>query len=215
MIKDLKKLIRVFTVNDGADTVTVNKPITFASTVSLPDVSVQVGDLSLASAKIIVGNSSNKATAVDMSGDATISNAGAVTIGSAKVTSAMLANGAGWAAMLTAGLGNSATYAKTTSGAQVLSTGTAGTKSVMFIVTVTEAFVTNDTDTQPTFSFGQVGNATKFADTSLLTDATLGAIKIFTGSLTASTNLIVTGVPAVGTGTGAISVMAIILPAES
>ena len=42
----------------------------------------------LASGKILVGSAGNVATAVDMSGDATISNAGAITIGARKVTPA-------------------------------------------------------------------------------------------------------------------------------
>lgn len=44
--------------------------------------------ISLASAKIIVGNVSNVATAVDLAGDATIDNAGAMTIGNNKITDA-------------------------------------------------------------------------------------------------------------------------------
>ena len=46
----------------------------------------------LDSAKILVGNASNKATEVAMSGDATIDNAGAVTIATGAVEHAMLAN---------------------------------------------------------------------------------------------------------------------------
>lgn len=42
----------------------------------------------LASAKIFVGNASNVATAVSMSGDATISNAGALTIANSAITNA-------------------------------------------------------------------------------------------------------------------------------
>ena len=48
----------------------------------------------LDSAKILVGNASNKATEVAMSGDATIDNAGAVTIATGAVEHAMLANDA-------------------------------------------------------------------------------------------------------------------------
>ena len=134
----------------------------------------------------------------------------------ASITAAKLANGAGWAAMLTAGLGASAAYPKTTDGLHSLAAGTAGAKTVLFIVTVTQAFVTSDTDTQPTFTIGEHdGAANKFMASSVLTDATLGQIKIFAGSLTASKALEITAVAAVGTGTGAISVMALILPAAS
>ncbi len=44
----------------------------------------------LASAKLLVGNGSNVPTAVDMSGDITIDNAGATTVGAKKITSAKL-----------------------------------------------------------------------------------------------------------------------------
>lgn len=50
-----------------------------------------VSSPSLTSAQIIVGNGSNIATAVDMTGDVTISNAGLTAIGANKVTASMLA----------------------------------------------------------------------------------------------------------------------------
>ncbi len=50
-----------------------------------------VSSPSLASAQIIVGNAGAIATAVDMTGDVTISNAGVTAIGANKVTAAMLA----------------------------------------------------------------------------------------------------------------------------
>jgi len=91
MIKDLKRLLRVFTFDDINDTVTIGKPAIFSSTISLPDISVEVGDLALASAKLIVGNVSGKAAAVSASGDVTCDNAGAVTIGAKKVLATMVA----------------------------------------------------------------------------------------------------------------------------
>jgi hypothetical protein len=56
------------------------------------DVQADAGDINLASAKILVGNASGLAAAVDMGGDATIDNAGAVTIGADKVTYAKMQN---------------------------------------------------------------------------------------------------------------------------
>lgn len=81
-------------------------------TMAIADGALAVGDFALADGKIIVGNASGKAAAVDMSGDASISNTGELTIGAGKVTSSMLADGAGLAALVTAGGGASATYAK-------------------------------------------------------------------------------------------------------
>lgn len=48
---------------------------------------------SLTSANILVGNGSNVATAVAVTGDVTVSNAGVTAIGSSKVTSAMIVDG--------------------------------------------------------------------------------------------------------------------------
>lgn len=64
---------------------------------------------SLSSANILVGNGSNVATAVALSGDITISNAGVTAIGSNKVTNAMLAQvaTATFKGRTTAGTGNS------------------------------------------------------------------------------------------------------------
>ena len=62
-------------------------------TVHIADTNVTLGKIEdLASTKIIVGNGSNRPTAVTMSGDAYISNAGAVTIANNAITSAKIAN---------------------------------------------------------------------------------------------------------------------------
>ena len=50
-------------------------------------------DKTLSSTNIFVGNGTNVATAVSMSGDATLSNAGALTIGTDKITSAKILDG--------------------------------------------------------------------------------------------------------------------------
>lgn len=55
-----------------------------------------VGDIPLTSAHIVVGNSSNVGADVAMTGDTTIDNTGAVTIGAAKVTGAKMVTGTGY-----------------------------------------------------------------------------------------------------------------------
>ena len=200
---------------------------------TLPDIALQVGDLALAEGSIIVGNNAGKAvalsaktttqilvgngttiTSVALSGDATMTNAGAVSIANGAVTAAKLANNA--AGLNSVGMGASASYAKTTTGVQTLATGTAGAKTCLFVVAVTETFVTNGAgNEQPTFTFGEVGTAAKFAAAALFTDATVGQIKVFPGSLTAATNVIVTATAAAGSGAGAIAVSVIILPTAS
>lgn len=61
------------------------------ATVAMGDGIQAPGDIALASAKVIVGNASNVGAAVDVSGDATIDNTGALTIGAKKVTAAKTA----------------------------------------------------------------------------------------------------------------------------
>jgi hypothetical protein len=133
----------------------------------------------------------------------------------AKIQTAIDGIGGGWAALLAAGLGASANYAKTTSGAQTLLAADADDARVaMIVVTVTEAFADGDGG-QPTFTIGETDTATKYAATTVFTDAALGSVFVLAGTLTAVKNLIVTGVAATGTGTGAISVMAMVLPAAA
>lgn len=129
------------------------------------------------------------------------------------VSAVKLTNGAGWAALLAAGLGNSANHPKTTNGVQTLISNIATGRMALIVVTVTEAFSNGD-GTQPTFKVGEVDADDKYAATSLFTDATLGSVFVLAGSLTALKNLIVTAVAATGTtSTGAISIMGMVLPA--
>ena len=83
-----------------ANGVLISKPLLTVET-SGPG-SVDPGDISLASAKIIVGNASNVGAAVSMSGAATISNAGVVSLTSTSVTSALLTNYSSGAGTLSA-----------------------------------------------------------------------------------------------------------------
>lgn len=131
------------------------------------------------------------------------------------VTAAKMANGAGVAAMLATGLGNSDAYPKETVGVQTLLDQTAEpAKAVLIVIVVTEVFA-DGTGAQPVFTVGEVDGATKFDDGSLLVDAAEGAIFVLAGSLTAAKDLIVTATAATGNGTGAISVTALALPASS
>ncbi len=160
--------------------------------------------------KILIGDGTDvKSLAV--SGDITITNAGVTAIGAGKVTAAMLANGAGLAALAAAGLGKSAAYTKAADGVQTLFTQDATARTVLIIAVVTEAFADGDGG-QTVFTIGEADSATKYAAGAKFTDAALGSVFVLAGSLTASKDLIVTGTPATGTGTGALSVTALILP---
>ena len=118
----------------------------------------------------------------------------------------------GLEALVAAGLGASHAYVKTDAGVKILATGTAGTKKVLIVCTVTEVFA-DGTGTQPTIKIGQVGTDTKFAAAALFTSAALNTVFVLAGELTAATNMIVTVAPRTGNGTGAMAVAAIILPA--
>jgi len=162
--------------------------------------------------RILVGDGTDLVS-VAVSGDATLAANGALTIANAAVTAAKLANGAGWAALLAAGLGASANYIKTTDGVQTLLAANAAARVVLIVITVTEVFADGD-GTQPTFKFGETDTDDKYAATTLLASAALGAVKVLAGTLTANKALLVTAATGTGTTeTGAISVMAMVLPA--
>jgi hypothetical protein len=179
---------------------------------SIPDASLEAADLALANGKILIGDAAGKAVACTPAGDVTISNVGATTIGATKVTAGMLANGAGLAALITAGLGASAAYIKTTNGAQTLLAQSAAARVVLLVAVVTEVFA-DAGGTQPVFVLGETTTPAKYDDGTALHNAALGAVKCFAGTLTATKALLVTASQAVGAGTGAVSVTAFVLPA--
>jgi hypothetical protein len=135
-------------------------------------------------------------------------------IAAATITAAKLAGGAGVAALLAAGLGASAAYTKTTNGVQTLLASDAAARVVLIMAQVTEAFA-DAGGTQTTFTIGEADTATKYAAAAIFTGATLGAVKFFAGTLTATKALIVTANDAAGAGTGGISVTALVLPAAA
>lgn len=172
------------------------------------------GDIALADGKIVVGNASNVGAAVTMSGDVTITNAGVAAIGAGKVTAAMLANGAGIAALVTAGLGASATYPKTTNGAQTLLASDAAARVVLIMAVVTEVFADGG-GTQTTFTIGETDTADKYAAAAVFTGAAAGSVFFFAGTLTADKALLVTANDAADAGTGGLAVTALVLPAAA
>jgi hypothetical protein len=140
-------------------------------------------------------------------------NAGDVTIGAAVVEDSMLANGAGIAALVTAGGGNSANYAKETAGAQtILALDGAADRTVLFVVTITETFAAGD-GSATVFDFGETDTVQKFK--AALNSGTAGDILTYAGTNTTNKAVLVTGTAATGTGTGAVSVTILALPASS
>lgn len=76
---------------------------------------IELGDITLTSAQILVGSSEDAATAVDMSGDVTIDNVGATTIGAKKVKVANMYSAAAGKILVTQA--SNAVAEKTISGA--------------------------------------------------------------------------------------------------
>jgi hypothetical protein len=131
----------------GTFTVNAKGLVTAASSTSIQITEAQVTNLTadlaakisttLTSAHILVGNGSNVATDVAMSGDITISNAGVTAIGSNKVTNAMLAqiSTARFKGRTTAGTGDvedlTATQATALLNTMVGDSGSGGTKGLV------------------------------------------------------------------------------------
>lgn len=157
-----------------------------------------------ASGQVIVCNADGTPRPVTLSGDATVDADGVVT----------LANSAGLGALFAAGLGASDSYDKTTAGAQDLVAADADARVALIVATVTEEFADGDGG-QTEFSIGEEDAATKFSDGAEFAGAQAGDVFVFAGSVTAAKKLIVTGTAATGTGTGALSVAALILPAAA
>jgi hypothetical protein len=180
---------------------------------TLPDVALEVGDLALEDAKIIVGNAAGKAAAVTPTGDVTITNAGVTAIGAGKVTSSMLANGAGVAALLTAGLGGSQTVIKTETGAKTI-VAAHGTKdrAVIGMVVVDEAFAKGDTSAT-VITIGETDTPNKgMANTVLVDGVAAGAVFFFAFTNSATKAITITSTAAAGTGTGGCSVTVLAIP---
>ena len=183
------------------------------STATLADDLLAVADVACADGKIIVGDASGKGAAVSMSGDVTIDNTGVTAIGAGKVTSAMLANGAGVAALLTAGLGGSQTVIKTETGAKTI-VAAHGTKdrAVIGMVVVDEAFATGDTSAT-VITIGETDTPNKgMANTVLVDGVAAGAVFFFAFTNSATKAITITSTAAAGTGTGGCSVTVLAIP---
>ncbi len=79
---------------------------------------------------------------------------------------------------------------------------------VLILVEVTETFA-NGTGAQPTFNIGQTGTTNKFAPSSDFTGLTVGAKRVYAGTLTHACDIVVAATVATGTATGAIRVTSV------
>ncbi len=171
-----------------------------------------VPEIALANHKILIGDANGAAAAMAVTGDVTISDAGVTAIGAAKVTTAMLANGAGVAALITAGLGGTTSVAKTvTATATIVAAHATKDRAVIIAVTVDETFA-NVGGLQTTFTIGEEATLNKFMLITALVNATAGTVLLFGGTNTATKAIQVTSVARTVTGTGGISIAVLAIP---
>lgn len=162
--------------------------------------------------EIMTFDGANREVSFPSGSKLSVESGASVGIPNGAITSAMLANGAGLAALIAASGGASAVYDKTTTGAQTLLAANGlgeGARSALIVVTVTETFAAG-TGAATSFDIGETGTTTKFK--AGLNTGTAGDILTFAGSLTEATALLVTATAATGTGTGGISVTVLALP---
>jgi hypothetical protein len=179
---------------------------------TLPDIALEVGDLALADAKIIVGNAAGKAAAVTPTGDVTITNAGATAIGAGKVTSAMLASGAGVAALLTAGLGGSVSILKTDATTKtIVAAHATKDRACLVLVRVDETYAVG-TGTLPTVEIGEDDTIDKCMTHAVLDTEAAGTVLVYAFTNSATKKIIATATAAVGNATGGCSITVLAIP---
>ncbi|KFO67852.1 hypothetical protein ER57_07945 [Smithella sp. SCADC] len=163
------------------------------------------------SGQILIGDGTDLKS-VAMSGDVTIGATGATTIGAGKVESSMLANGAGVAALLTAGLGGSVSVTKTDAATTtVIAANATKDRACLVLVTVDETYAIG-TGTLPTVKIGEDDTIEKCMAGTVLDDEAAGTVLAFAFTNTATKKIIVTTTAAVGDSTGGCSITVLAIP---
>jgi len=103
-------------------------------------------------------------------------------------------------------------FTKTSVGTFTLAAASAAERNVLIVVKITKTFAAG-TGAKPTFKLGETDTLEKYAATTIFAGGVKGDILVFVGTLTSTKSLLVTVVAATGTGEGALSVEAIVLPA--
>lgn len=184
---------------------------------------VAAAEIALADGKILVGGGTGMAAAQTPGGILAMNNAGVFSMvaGSivnadisptAAIASSKLANYADLAAMVGAGLANSASYVKTDNGTKTLLAAHATkARGVLVVVHIDQTFANGDTS-QLIVKVGETDTIEKAFASATFTDAAAGAYFV-TGFLnTATKAIIATLTAAAGTGTGACSITVFALP---
>lgn len=169
-------------------------------------------DISAEGAMVLGQGAGETAAAYAMSGDVTMTKGGATSIGAGKVTNAMLANGAGVGALLTAGLGGSVSVTKTDAATTTI-VAAHGTKdrACLVLVTVDETYDIG-TGTLPTVKIGEDDTIEKCMAGTVLDTEAAGTVLAFAFTNTATKKIIVTSTAAVGDATGGCSITVLAIP---
>lgn len=167
----------------------------------------------LASGKILLGNASGIAAAVTPTGDVTITNAGVTAIGAGKVTSPMLANGAGVAALLTAGLGGSHSILKADVAAAhpLVALNAAKVRACIVLVTIDETYAAVG-GVAPTIKVGETDDDNACFDVGVITNQVVGTVLAFAFTNTANKAIIATSTAATVDATGGCSITVLAIP---
>jgi len=147
-----------------------------------------------------------------LSGGLEFTGAGGIRIADAGVTSAKLANGAGVAALLTAGLGGSTSVTKTSAATTtVVALNAAKARACLVLVVVDETYAVG-TGTLPTVKIGETDQIELCMAATVLDTEAAGTVLAFAFTNTANKAIIVTTTAAIGNSTGGCSITVLAIP---
>ncbi len=179
---------------------------------NIADGALAVADVAIADGKILIGGADGVGAEQTLTGDVTVTNAGVTAIGAGKVTSAMLANGAGVAALLTAGLGGSVKVTKADAATITIVAANATKDRACLVLVVVDETYAIGTGTLPTVKIGEDDTVEKCMAATVLDTKAAGTVLAFAFTNTAMKKIIVTTTAAVGDATGGCSITVLAIP---
>lgn len=206
--------------NDGS--ITIQAKAVESTMIALAAGTVAVGtktsgdvtalDTSAEGAIVIGQGAGETCAAAALSGDVTMTKGGVTAIGSGKVTNAMLANGAGVGALLTAGLGGAVSVTKTDAATTtIVAANATKDRACLVLVTVDETYAIG-TGTLPTVKIGEDDTVEKCMAGTVLDTEAAGTVLAFAFTNTATKKIIATSTAAVGDATGGCSITVLAIP---
>ena len=147
-----------------------------------------------------------------LSGGLEFTGAGGIRIADAGVSSAKLANGAGVAALLTAGLGGSASVLKTDTLTHTIVAAHGSKDRACIVMVVVDETYAVGTGTLPALVIGEADTTNKFMAAGTLDTEAAGTVLFFAGTNTATKAITATSTAAVGNSTGGCSITVLAIP---